>query len=100
MAELKNLQIDRAKKRSGEPARWATRWIVIGICVLLAAGGARFAYTRVNAPAEVTVVRVQTAGPGAAVPQGVILNATGYIIAHHKIEVAAKVVGRVDWIGV
>ncbi len=29
-----------------------------------------------------------------------ILNATGYIIAAHKIEVAAKVIGRVKWIGV
>ncbi|MDQ6665149.1 MAG: efflux RND transporter periplasmic adaptor subunit, partial [Acidobacteriota bacterium] len=29
-----------------------------------------------------------------------VLNATGYIVAHHKIEVAAKVVGKVAWIGV
>jgi HlyD family secretion protein len=30
----------------------------------------------------------------------VILNATGYIIAAHKIQLASKVVGKVDWIGV
>src|SRR5262249_6919449 len=30
----------------------------------------------------------------------VILNATGYIIAAHRIQVAAKVVGKVAWIGV
>jgi len=30
----------------------------------------------------------------------VVLNATGYIVAAHKIEVAAKVIGRVKWIGV
>ncbi len=30
----------------------------------------------------------------------IILNATGYIIAAHKIELASKVVGRVEWIGV
>jgi HlyD family secretion protein len=30
----------------------------------------------------------------------VVLNATGYIVAHHEIEVASKVVGRVAWIGV
>ena len=29
-----------------------------------------------------------------------ILNATGYIVAAHKIELAAKVVGKVAWIGV
>ena len=97
--ELKSLQIDRSRKRSGEPSKWATRWIVTGIVILLALGAARFAYTRMNAPLEVAVVRVQATG-GAAASQGVVLNATGYIIAHHKIEVAAKVVGRVEWIGV
>jgi HlyD family secretion protein len=98
-ADLKSLQIDRSKKRSGEPSGWATRWIVIGITLLVALGIARFAYTKVNAPIEVSVVRVQATGRAAAA-QGVVLNATGYIIAHHKIEVAAKVVGRVQWIGV
>jgi HlyD family secretion protein len=97
--ELKNLQIDRSRKRSGEPSKWATRWIIGGIVLLIALGAARFAYTRMNAPVEVSVVRVQAAG-GAAAAQGVVLNATGYIIAHHKIEVAAKVIGRVEWIGV
>ncbi len=29
-----------------------------------------------------------------------MLNATGYIVAAHRIEVAAKVVGKVKWIGV
>ena len=34
-AELKNLKIDRSKRRSAEPSRWAVRWIVIGIAVFL-----------------------------------------------------------------
>jgi HlyD family secretion protein len=97
--ELKNLQIDRSRQRSREPSTWATRWIIGGIVILIALGAARFAYTRVNAPVEVSVVRIQAVG-GAAAAQGVVLNATGYIIAHHKIEVAAKVIGRVEWIGV
>lgn len=97
-ADLKSLQIDR-KKRSGEPSKWAARWIVGGVGILVALGIARFAYTKMNAPLEVSVVRVKAIG-GAAAAQGVVLNATGYIIAHHKIEVAAKVVGRVQWIGV
>jgi HlyD family secretion protein len=100
-ADLKNLKIDRASKRSGQPSKWATRWILGGICLLIVLGIARMAYTTMNAPTEVSVVRVQAvSGGGAAAAQGVILNATGYIIAHHKIEVAAKVVGRVQWIGV
>ena len=36
----------------------------------------------------------------ASAPNGVVLNATGYIVAAHKIELAAKVVGKVKWIGV
>ena len=98
-AELKSLQIDRSRKRPREPSKWATRWIIAGTAILAALGAARFAYTRMNSPLEVSVVRVQATG-GAAAAQGVVLNATGYIIAHHKIEVAAKVVGRVEWIGV
>ena len=31
---------------------------------------------------------------------GTVLNATGYIVAHHKINVNSKVTGRVAWIGV
>jgi len=99
-AELKNLRIDRTRKRSGQPSKWATRWIITGVGILVALGIARFAYTKINAPTEVSVVRVQSNTGSAADVQGVVLNATGYIIAHHKIEVAAKVVGRVEWIGV
>ena len=31
---------------------------------------------------------------------GVVLSASGYIVAHHKINVNSKVTGRVAWIGV
>jgi HlyD family secretion protein len=41
-----------------------------------------------------------TAISAASAPNGVVLNATGYIVAAHKIELAAKVVGKVKWIGV
>ncbi len=46
--------------------------------------------------------RVQAAQTGAKAQQAgaVVLNATGYIIAAHKIQLAAKVVGKVAWIGV
>jgi HlyD family secretion protein len=47
----------------------------------------------------VEVQRVQVLRAGSA-PEGVVLNATGYIVAAHKIQVAAKVVGKVKWIGV
>ncbi len=98
-AELKNLQIDRTKRRSSEPSKWATRWIVGGVLILLLLGGWRFAAEKFNPAPLVEVQRVKSISAASA-PQGVILNATGYIIAAHKIEVAAKVIGRVKWIGV
>lgn len=98
-AELKNLQIDRTKRRSAEPSKWATHWIIAGVVILLLLGAWRFAAEKFNPAPLVEVQRVKSIGAGSA-PQGVILNATGYIVAAHKIEVAAKVIGRVKWIGV
>lgn len=97
-AELKNLKIDRTKRRNTEP-RWARIWILCGVAVLLLLGGWNLVSQKLNAAAEVEVQRVHTISAASA-PQGVILNATGYIVAAHKIEVAAKVVGKVKWIGV
>ncbi len=103
-AEIKNLRIDRSKKavpEGGSP--WARRFIVIGILLFVLAGVGRFVYGYLNDAPEVAVYRVKsssssTSASGAG--QTVILNATGYIVAHHKIQVASKVVGRVLWIGV
>jgi HlyD family secretion protein len=100
--DLKSLRIDRSKKRSTEPSPWAVRWIIIGILIFVLLGAGRFVYGKLNAATEVDVVRVHApktpAGSGAE--QVVILNATGYIVAAHKIELASKVVGKVSWIGV
>jgi len=98
-AELKNLQIDRTKRRSAEPSKWAARWIIAGVVILLLLGGWRFAAEKFNPAPVVEVQRVRSISAASA-PEGVILNATGYIVAAHKIEVAAKVIGRVKWIGV
>jgi len=99
-SELKSLRIDRTRSAPRE-SKWATRWIISGVLLFALLGIARFAYNKLNAATEVETVRVTATNPGSAAAQGeVILNATGYIVAHHKIEVAAKVVGKVKWIGV
>src|SRR5215471_14281464 len=98
-AELKNLKIDRASRRSAEPSKWATRWIIGGVLVFVLLGAWRLVSEKVNAATEVEVHRVKSLSAGSA-PQGVVLNATGYIVAAHKIQVAAKVIGKVKWIGV
>jgi HlyD family secretion protein len=97
-AELRNLKIDRSK-RSPEPSKWATRWIVAGVLLFLVVGAYSMVSSRLNAAPEVEIQRVKSMNAAAA-PQGVVLNATGYIVAAHKIQVAAKVIGKVKWIGV
>jgi HlyD family secretion protein len=99
--ELKSLRIDRSQKKLvDQPSPWAVRWILIGVAILIALGAARFIYGKLNAATEVDIVRIRSATPLVAGEGNVILNATGYIVAAHKIQLAAKVVGKVAWIGV
>lgn len=101
-ADLNDLKIDKSMKPGADsPPRWAVRWIVAGVALFVLLGVGRFAWERANAAVEVQVARAVAFNPAAGAGLGdVILNATGYIVAHHKIELASKVVGRVDWIGV
>jgi len=99
-AELKGLRIDRSKRRSDEPSPWAIRWIVSGITIFVLLGATRFIYGKLNAATEVDIVRVHAPSAAPGGESNIILNATGYIIAAHKIELASKVIGKVAWIGV
>jgi HlyD family secretion protein len=99
-AELKNLQIDRSSRRSSQgPARRATVWIAAAAVLLALAGGYALLSGKLQSAPQVETVRVQAISAASA-PEGVVLNATGYIVAAHKIELAAKVIGKVSWIGV
>lgn len=101
--DLKSLRIDKSLKSSAQPpvARWAKWWILGGVLLFLLLGAARFVYNRVNSAVEVDVVRVSAGGASNGAAAGeVTLSASGYIVAHHKIQVASKVVGKVAWIGV
>jgi HlyD family secretion protein len=98
--ELKSLRIDRTQRNTPATQKWAARWIVAGVVLFVLLGVGRFAYDKVNAAPVVQVQRVMPAGSPSASGGAVILNATGYIIAAHRIQVASKVVGKVSWIGV
>src|SRR5690349_11174453 len=98
-AELKSLKIDRSKRRSDRPSKWATRWIVGGIVVFLLLAGWRLMSTRKIVAEPKTETSAAKPATPPVDPVGT-LNATGYIVAAHKIQVAAKVVGKVKWIGV
>jgi HlyD family secretion protein len=99
-AELKSLRIDRTPRKSPSASKWATRWIISGVVLFVLLGAARIAYEKLNAAPVVQVQRISAATSPSASGGSVILNATGYIIAAHRIQVASKVVGKVSWIGV
>lgn len=100
-ADLKSLKIDRKPLRHDEPAPWARRIILGGIALFVLLGAGAMWYKSANAAIAVTTVRLTAEAPAAGAPAGdTVLNATGYVVAAHKIQVASKVVGKVAFIGV
>lgn len=97
--ELKSLRIDRSSRREREP-KSVGKLIIIAVVVAVAAIASVLAWSKLNAATPVQVVQVQSPMAVSSAGDQVILTATGYIIAAHKIEVASKVNGRVAWIGV
>lgn len=100
--DLQSLRIDRSQRsdNGGDPPAWARRYITIGIAVVVLLGLITLAYRAFSSDVpEVEVVRaaVQTSNNDAG---GTVLSATGYIVAHHTINVNSKVTGRLAWIGV
>lgn len=98
--ELKSLRIDRSGDGERGGSSWATKWILSGVVLFLLLGAGATAYKKLTALPEVATVRAQAQQTGGAGGGAVVLNATGYVIAAHKIQVASKVVGKVAWIGV
>jgi HlyD family secretion protein len=94
--DLKSLRIDRTQRGFEKQTVWSRRYIVGGVVVLVVLGLLTLALRGGSAP-EVDVARA--VAESADTPP-VILNAAGYIVAHHKINVNSKVTGRVAWIGV
>jgi HlyD family secretion protein len=98
--DLQSLRIDRTARAGGdgEPPVWARRYILVGIGVLVLLGVVATAYRLLSHDdPEVDVVRASAQSSDVG---GVVLSASGYIVAHHKINLNSKVTGRVKWIGV
>jgi len=100
--DLQSLRIDRSAKSGGpgggEIPVWARRYIIIGISivVLLSLSALLYRLFASDIP-EVEVARATAENSDIG---GIVLSASGYIVAHHKINVNSKVTGRVAWIGV
>ena len=98
--ELKKLRIDRSLETETRSSSRAARWIAVAIGLLLLIGAAVFIWSNLNRAVEVETARVRAASSATAGESAVTLNATGYIVTAHKIELASKVAGKVSWIGV
>ncbi|MGA3351012.1 MAG: efflux RND transporter periplasmic adaptor subunit [Candidatus Sulfotelmatobacter sp.] len=98
--DLQSLRIDRTARGSsnGEPPAWARRYIVIGIAVVVVLSLSMLAYRLLSR--DVPEVEVTRASAESSDVGGTVLSATGYIVAHHTINVNSKVTGRLAWIGV
>jgi HlyD family secretion protein len=98
--DLQSLRIDRSERgtSSGEPPAWARRYIVIGIAVVALLSISALAYRLFSR--DVPEVEVVRAAAQSSDVGGTVLSATGYIVAHHTINVNSKVTGRLAWIGV
>ena len=97
--ELKGLRIDR-ENRSVRESKPIFGMIALATVLVAVAIGALLAYQKLTAAVPVQVISVQSPVAAANAGEQVVLSATGYIVAAHKIEVASKVSGRVLWIGV
>jgi hypothetical protein len=87
--DLKQLRIDRSSdKRPSErkPQRGSRKLLGEAALLVVCASGAIFLITRTPAP-HVAVVMVHAEKGAGGSGSEVILNATGYIVPAHKIEV-------------
>src|SRR5580692_8378941 len=98
--DLQSLRIDRTERGAGngEPPAWARRYIVIGIAVVAVLSLSALVYRFLSRDVpEVEVIRASAQNSDSG---STVLSATGYIVAHHTINVNSKVTGRLAWIGV
>lgn len=98
-AELQKLRIDKNDKAARhERPVWPVALVIV---LLLGIGAIAWQWRTASAAPVVSTVRVRVPEVAAAGSNDiVVLNATGYVMAAHKIELASKVVGRVAWVGV
>ena len=94
--KLKSLRIDRSTRPPTASNR-SPKKLLLGLSALVALVAIAYAYFSAS-PKTVAVAEVKTESGAAA--GGTVLTVSGYVVAHHKIAVGAKVMGRVAWIGV
>jgi HlyD family secretion protein len=95
---LRSLKIDRPPAPLPSASNRSPKLLLLGIAVLLALVALGYVFLFSGAKTiSAASVRVESGGPSLGES---VLSASGYVVAHHKIAVGAKVMGRVAWIGV
>jgi HlyD family secretion protein len=99
---LESLRIDPAMKGVGKGAKPRRRrpWLLLVVAAVVVGGGL-FAMNLAGGRAvEVSTVRVTPQADSPENSSAAVLTAGGYVVAHHKIQLGSKVMGKVAWIGV
>ena len=95
---LRSLKIERPEIPARPPGTRTPKLVLLGVAALIALVAFAYLFFFSSAkPISVARVGVETAGASSGES---VLTASGYVVAHHKIAVGAKVMGRVAWIGV
>src|SRR6186713_770719 len=95
--ELSKLRIDRSQRGESREGNGRGKWILLLVVILLIGGSiAGYAYLNRKQTVMVDVIRPRQEASG----DSAVLVASGYVVAHHKIQVGSKISGRVAWIGV
>ncbi|HET6893434.1 MAG TPA: efflux RND transporter periplasmic adaptor subunit, partial [Pyrinomonadaceae bacterium] len=94
---LRSLKIDRAPTPTPAAANKTPKLLLLAVSVIVVLVAAGYFYF-FSTPKTVSAAQVKV--ESASTQGGTVLSVSGYVVAHHKIEVGAKVMGRVSWIGV
>ncbi len=92
---LRSLRIERTPAHQGRNAPPKKLLLALSAIVALAAAG----YYYFSSSAK-TVSTAEVKTGGLVSTNSTALTVSGYVVAHHKIDVGSKVTGRVKWIGV
>ena len=95
---LRSLKIDRRPAALPPVQNRVPKKLLLAIAVLIVAVTVGYLYF-FNSVKTVSAAQVQVDNAAGA-STGTVLTVSGYVVAHHKIDVGAKVMGRVAWIGV
>src|SRR6266446_6388032 len=95
---LRSLKIDRGRNVVAPARNGTPKLLLLGLSALVVLAAIGYFYFS-SSPKIVSAGEVKLENNGSS--QGdTVLSASGYVVAHHKIAVGAKVMGRVAWIGV